>query len=124
MLAEKIDDQPFLGLIRKWLKAGILETDRQVVHPVTDTPQGDAVSSVLANVYLHHVLDQWFEETVKVHCRGAAYLCRYTDDYVAAFQYESDAQRFYRVLGKRLAQYGLTLATDKTRLLLFSIHHV
>ena len=124
MLAERIDDRPFLGLIRKWLKAGILETDGQVVHPVTGTPQGGAVSSVLANVYLHHVLNQWFEETVKVHCRGAAYLCRYADDYVAAFQYESDAQWFYNMLGKRLAQYGLTLAGDKTRLLLFSIHHV
>ena len=120
MLAERIDDQPFLRLIRKWLKAGILETDGQVMHPATGTPQGGTVSPVLANVYLHYVLDLWFEETVKVHCRGAAYLCRYADDYVAAFQYESDAQRFYQVLGKRLAQYGLTLAADKTRLLCFS----
>jgi RNA-directed DNA polymerase len=91
MLMERIDDRPFLGLIRKWLKAGILETDGQMVHPVMGTPQGGAVSSVLANVYLHHVLDQWFEETVKAHCRGAAYLCRYADDYVAAFQRASGA---------------------------------
>jgi hypothetical protein len=120
MLAERIDDQPFLRLIRKGLKAGILETDGQVMHPATGTPQGGAVSPILANVYLHYVLELWFEETVKVHCRGAAYLCRYADGYVAAFQYESDAQRFYQVLGKRLAQYGLTLAADKTRLLRFS----
>jgi RNA-directed DNA polymerase len=79
MLAERIDDRPFLGLIRKWLKAGILETDGQVMHPATGTPQGGTVSPILANVYLRYVLDLWFEETVKVHCRGAAYLCRYAD---------------------------------------------
>ncbi|MGH8548652.1 MAG: reverse transcriptase domain-containing protein [Methylococcales bacterium] len=66
------------------------------------------------------MLDQWFEETVKSHCRGAVYLCRYADDCVAAFQYETDAQRFYEVLGKRLGKYGLTLAADKTRQLRFS----
>jgi RNA-directed DNA polymerase len=61
-----------LRLIRKWLKGGILETDGQVRQPVMGTPQGGTVSPILANVYLHYVLDLWFEETVKVHCRGAA----------------------------------------------------
>jgi len=120
MLEERIDDRPFLGLIRRWLKAGILETDGRIVRPEEGTPQGGIVSPVLANVYLHTVLDKWHEEVVKAHCRGAAYFCRYADDFVAAFQYETDARRFYEALGKRLGKYGLKLAEDKTRLLCFS----
>lgn len=120
MLAQRIDDKPFLNLIRKWLKAGILETDHRVIHPQTGTPQGGTVSPVLSNIYLHHVLDTWFETVVKAHCRGEAYLCRYADDFVCAFQDETDAQRFYHVLGKRLGRYGLNVAADKTRLLRFS----
>ncbi len=80
MLRLRIDDRAFLGLIRQWLKAGILETDGVVMHPETGTPQGGIVSPVLANVYLHHVLDLWFERVVKAHCRGEALLCRYADD--------------------------------------------
>lgn len=120
MLAQRIDDKPFLNLIRKWLKAGILDTDGQVIHPQTGTPQGGIVSPVLANVYLHYVLDMWFEEVVKANCQGMVYLCRYADDFVCAFQNESDAKRFYDVLGKRLACYGLEIAEDKTRLMRFS----
>jgi len=75
---------------------------------------------MLANIYLHHALDVWFEETVKAHCRGAAYLCRYADDFVCAFEYESDAERFYRVLGPRLESFGLEVAEEKTNLLGFS----
>ncbi len=75
---------------------------------------------MLANIYLHYVLDLWFEETVKAHCQGAVNLCRYADDFVCAFQYKADAERFYRVLGKRLAQYGLEVADEKTNLLRFS----
>ena len=120
MLEERIDDRPFLGLIRRWLKAGILEPDGRVVTPEEGSPQGGIVSPILANVYLHKVLDEWFEEAVKSHCRGAAYFCRYADDFVAAFQCEADAQRFYEALGKRLGKFGLTLAMDKTRQLRFS----
>jgi len=79
MLNRRIDDEPFVRLIRKWLKAGILETDGQVIHPETETPQGGIISPMLANIYLHCALDEWFEGTVKAHCRGAAYLCRYAD---------------------------------------------
>ncbi len=120
VLEERIDDRPFLGLIRRWLKAGILEPDGRVHIPEEGSPQGGIVSPVLANVYLHRVLDVWFEETVKSHCRGGAYFCRYADDFVAAFQREADAQRFYEGLGKRLGKFGLTLAMDKTRQLRFS----
>lgn len=120
MLEQRIDDKSFLRLIRKWLKAGILDTDGKVIHPQTGSPQGGIVSPMLANIYLHYALDLWFEETVKAYCRGAAYLCRYADDFVCAFQYETDAERFYQVLGKRLKKYGLELAEEKTNLLRFS----
>lgn len=123
MLALRIDDRAFLNLIRKWLKAGILETDGQILHPGAGTPQGGIVSPVLANVYLHHVLDLWFETTVKVHCRGETILCRYADDFVCAFRYSDDAERFFRVLPKRLKKFGLNVASEKTRLLRFSRFH-
>jgi len=76
MLRIRIDDRAFLKLIRKWLQAGVLETDGQVIHPETGTPQGGTVSPVLANVYLHYALDLWFDKVVKAHCRGEALLCR------------------------------------------------
>jgi len=123
MLGERIDDRPFLRLIRKWLKAGILDTGGQVLHPAMGTPQGGIVSPILANIYLHYVLDVWFETVVKAHCRGQAYLIRYADDFVCAFQFKDDAERFYQVLGKRLGKFGLTLAEDKTRMIRFSRHH-
>ena len=123
MLSEKIDDKPFLRLIRKWLKAGVLETGK-VINPVTGTPQGGVISPIPANIYLHYVLDEWFEEVVKAHCRGKVYLCRYADDFVCLFQYEDDARRFYKALGLRLAKYGLSLAEDKTRMIRFSRLHM
>ena len=119
MLEERIDDKPFLRLIRKWLQAGILETDGQVVHPVTGTPQGGVVSPVLANIYLHYALDLWFERRVKPRCRGVAMIIRYADDFVCAFQYQSDAEAFYGSLGDRLGKFGLSVAEDKTRILRF-----
>jgi len=119
MLEERIDDKPFLRLIRKWLQAGILETDGQVVHPVTGTPQGGVVSPVLANIYLHYALDLWFERRVKPRCRGVAMIIRYADDFVCAFQHQSDAEAFYGSLGDRLGKFGLSVAEDKTRILRF-----
>lgn len=123
MLRLRIDDRAFLGLIRKWLKAGVLETDGQVIHPQTGSPQGGIVSPVLANVYLHYALDLWFEKVVKPHCRGEALMCRYADDWICAFRYRDDAERFDRVLAKRLGKFGLVLAPEKTRLLRFSRFH-
>jgi RNA-directed DNA polymerase len=121
MLNKRIDDKSFLNLIRKWLKAGILETDGKVMHPVTGTPQGGIVSPILANIYLHYVLDVWFEEVVRAHCVGHAYLCRYADDFVCAFQKSEDAERFYKALSQRLARYGLEVAEDKTQMMEFSL---
>ncbi|AGA32808.1 RNA-directed DNA polymerase (Reverse transcriptase) [Thioalkalivibrio nitratireducens DSM 14787] len=123
MLALRIDDRAFLHLIRKWLKAGILDTDGQVLHPDAGTPQGGIVSPILANVYLHYALDLWFERVVRPRCRGQALLIRYADDYVCAFQYREEAEGFYRVLPKRLAKFGLAVAPEKTRILRFSRFH-
>jgi len=123
MLKLRIDDRAFLELIRKWLKAGVLDTDGHVLHPVTGTPQGGIVSPILANVYLHYGLDLWFERIVKPRCGGQAILIRYADDFVCAFQYRNDAERFYRVLPKRLQKFGLQVAPEKTRILRFSRFH-
>lgn len=123
MLEERIEDKQFLRLIRKWLKAGVLDTDGQVKHPATGTPQGGIVSPILANVYLHYVLDLWFHRVVKPRCRGEACLIRYADDFVCAFQYQEDAERFYRELGERLGKFGLELSVEKTRVIPFSRDH-
>ena len=78
------------------------------------------VSPVLSNVYLHYVLDLWFEKVVKPQCRGEACLLRYADDYICAFEYQAEAERFYAALGPRLEKFGLALAAEKTRILPFS----
>jgi group II intron reverse transcriptase/maturase len=122
MLEERIEDGAFLRLIKKWLKAGVLDTDGQVLHPATGTPQGGIVSPLLANVYLHYALDLWFLKVVKPRCRGEACLIRFADDFVCAFQYQADAERFYQELGKRLGKFGLALSADKTRVIPFSQH--
>lgn len=120
LLSLRIADQSLLRLIKKWLKAGVLDTDGKVIHPASGTPQGGIISPLLANVYLHYALDQWFQEVVKVHMRGEACLIRYADDFVCAFEYEEDAKAFFKALGLRLAKYGLQLAADKTRVFHFS----
>jgi RNA-directed DNA polymerase len=120
MLAERSDDRAFLGRIRKWLRAGILDTTGAILHPVTGTPQGGVVSPVLSNVDLHYVLDLWFERVIKPQCRGEACLLRYADDYICAFEHKAEAERFYAALGPRLEKFGLTLAAEMSRILPFS----
>jgi hypothetical protein len=116
MVRLRIDDRALLHLSRTWLQAGIFNTEGQVVHPETGTPQGGTVAPVLANGYLHYGLELWFEKVVKPHCRGEALLCRYADDGVGAFRYQEDAERFVRVLPKRLAKFNLQGAPEKTHL--------
>ncbi len=123
MLQVKIEDRSFLGLIMKWLKAGILERDGKVIYPELGTPQGGIVSPVLSNIYLHYVLDIWFEKIFKPSCRGQAMLVRYADDFVCAFQYKADADRFYAILGERLGKFNLEVAPEKTRIIRFSRFH-
>jgi RNA-directed DNA polymerase len=120
MLEKRIGCRRFLRLIRKWLKAGVLEPEGQVVYPRAGTPQGGLVSPVLANVYLHYVLDEWFEKEVKAHCKRSACLVRYADDFVCGFQSEQDAEWFYKALEERLGKYGLRLAPSKSRVFRFT----
>jgi group II intron reverse transcriptase/maturase len=120
MLAERIDDKAFLWLIKKWLDAGVLDTDGKVLRPETGSIQGGIISPILANVYLHHALDVWFQKVVISHCIGKAFLIRFADDFVCAFEKLEDAQRFYAVLGKRLGKFGLELSAEKTRIIPFS----
>jgi group II intron reverse transcriptase/maturase len=120
MVERRVNDQAFIELIRRFLKAGVLLPDKTVENPEKGTPQGGVVSPILANIYLHFVLDLWFKQKVKSTCRGAAFLIRYADDFVAAFRYHSDAQAFYRSLTPRLAKFRLETAEDKTRVLRFN----
>lgn len=122
MLEHRIDDKPFLNLIQKWLKAGIL-LEAKVINPATGTPQGGVISSILANIYLHYVLDIWFEKVVKRKMFGTAYLCRFADDFICAFQSKRDAELFFKMLRERMAKFGLELAEEKTRILRFSRFH-
>jgi group II intron reverse transcriptase/maturase len=123
MLKKRIDDRAFLRLITKWLKAGILEPNGYVKHPVTGTPQGGLVSPILSNIYLHVVLDEWFEQVVKPRLKGRAVMCRYADDWLCAFQYREDARRFYSALPKRLGRYELQIEPSKTKIIRFSRFH-
>jgi RNA-directed DNA polymerase len=118
ILRRRVRDGVLLRLIGKWLKAGVLE-DGSITHPETGSPQGGVISPILANAYLHEVLDEWFERTVKPRLKGRASLIRYADDAVLVFEGESDARRVLDVLPKRFAKYGLTLHPEKTRLVPF-----
>jgi group II intron reverse transcriptase/maturase len=120
MVAERVDDKSFLWLIEKWLKAGVLETDGKVLHPVTGTPQGGIISPILANIYLHFVLDLWFQKVVIPHCSGEACLIRYADDFVCAFAKEADARRFHEALMARMKKFNLELSVEKTHIIPFS----
>jgi RNA-directed DNA polymerase len=119
-LEKRIDDGPFIRIIRKWLKAGILHRDGTVERPQKGTPQGSIISPMLANIYLHYVLDQWFEKKHKPGAQAKTVLVRYADDFVAAFRYHADAARFLRALKRRMKQFGLQLAEEKTRKFMFN----
>jgi group II intron reverse transcriptase/maturase len=118
ILRRRVRDGVLLRLIGKWLKAGVLEGGCDT-HPESGSPQGGVISPVLANAYLHEVLDTWFERTVKPRLKGRASLIRYADDAVLVFAVEGDARRVLDVLPKRFGKYGLTLHPEKTRLVPF-----
>ena len=118
ILRQRVRDGVLLRLIGKWLNAGVQE-DGQISHPAAGTPQGGVISPLLANIYLHEVLDTWFERIVKPRLHGQALLIRYADDFVVLFSDEMDARRVMDVLPKRFGKYGLTLHPDKTRLIDF-----
>jgi group II intron reverse transcriptase/maturase len=114
----RVGDPRLISLIRRWLRAGVLEEG--VVTPSDmGTPQGGSISVLLSNVYLHYALDLWFERVAKPRLRGEAYLVRYIDDFVVCFQYREDALRLQEALRKRLGKFGLTLEPTKTKLVEF-----
>lgn len=123
MLEERIDDGRFVRLIQKWLRAGVLSEDGMVRHPETGCPQGGVISPVLANVYLHYVLDLWFEKVVRRRCTMRAKMFRYADDVVFAFQRGDEAQSFFAALRGRLSKFGLELSEEKSRIVRFSRFH-
>ena len=118
ILAKRMRDGVIKRLVGKWLNAGVMEAG-VLSHPVAGTPQGGVISPLLANIYLHEVLDGWFERVVKPRLKGTAFLVRYADDFVIGFAHEEDARRVLDVLPKRFGKYGLALHPDKTRLLNF-----
>lgn len=118
MLEHDIADRRFLEIIRRFLKAGVMENGKYL-DSESGSPQGNGASPVLANVYLHYVLDNWFDVIVQRQCRGQCYLIRYADDFVCCFQNKWEAETFRRKLEERLAKYGLSLAEEKTKILEF-----
>ena len=114
----RVGDPRLINLIRRWLKAGVMEDG--AIHPSDEgTPQGGSISVLLSNLYLHYVLDLWFERVVRGRLRGEARLVRYIDDFVICFQYREDAIRVETALRRRLEKFSLTLEPDKTRLVEF-----
>lgn len=114
-LDRRVTDGVVRRAIDKWSKAGVLDGG-ELTHPDQGTPQGGVISPLLANIYLHEVLDRWFESDLKPRLRGRSFLVRYADDFVLVFEREDDARKAYDVLPKRFGKYGLTLHPDKTRL--------
>ena len=117
-IEHRIGDQRVLRLIRKWLKAGIIE-DEVRIEATKGTPQGAVISPLLANIYLHYVYDLWVEQWRKRHARGDMIVVRYADDTIVGFQHRADAERFLAELRSRLAKFALELHPEKTRLIEF-----
>ncbi len=117
-LDQRVTDGPIRRTINKWLAAGVME-DGQRQGSDEGTPQGGIISPLLANLYLHEVLDRWIEGDVKLRMKGRVFLVRYADDFVLGFELESDARKVAEVVPKRFAKFGLTVHPTKTRLLNF-----
>src|ERR1700719_2136655 len=118
MIEKRVRDRSVLRLIRKWIQVGVIEEGRLLMSE-TGTGQGQPISPLLANIYLHHVLDKWFEEVVKPRLKGEAHEIRFADDAILCFEHKEDAEKVKDVLSKRFAKFGLTLHPEKTRLVEF-----
>ncbi|HEY6273526.1 MAG TPA: group II intron reverse transcriptase/maturase [Terriglobales bacterium] len=118
MMRRRVTDNSMLRLIGKWIRVGAIDNGKWIVSE-TGTGQGQPISPLLANIYLHHILDEWFEEEVKPRLKGEAHEIRYADDAILCFQYREDAEKVLEVLPKRFAKFGLTLHPEKTRLIAF-----
>lgn len=118
MLEHDIADKKFISIIEKFLEAGIMDNGIYS-DTIEGTPQGNGASPMLANIFLHYVLDNWFDAVVRRHSNGECYIVRYADDFICCFQYPNDAKWFVRNLRQRFAKYGLSLAEEKTKILEF-----
>ena len=118
LLSRRINDKGILRLINQWLRVGIIDGDS--MHRNTQgTPQGNIISPLLCNIYLHYVLDEWLVKTVQPLLKGECFVVRYADDFVIGFEYFEDAQRVMHTLPKRMGKYGLTIHPDKSKLVKF-----
>lgn len=115
-LDKRVKDGIIRKMLNKWLKAGVLE-DKQLSYPNEGTPQGGLISPLLSNIYLHYVLDVWFEEQIQAVLPGKSFIVRYADDFILGFTDFEDAQRVLKVLPKRLGKYNLLLQSDKTKMI-------
>ena len=119
VLQKRVNDGTLLRLIGMWMHVGVLE-EGQVVRSEDGTPQGAPISPILANIFLHAVLDEWFQTEVKPRMKGKCFLVRYADDFVMGFTLRSDAERVFQVLPKRFERFGLGIHPEKSRLVQFS----
>jgi group II intron reverse transcriptase/maturase len=118
MIEKRVSDDSVLRLIRKWIQVGVIEEGRLLMSE-TGTGQGQPISPILANIYLHYILDEWFEEVVKPRMKGKAHEIRFADDAILCFEHKEDAEKVKEVLAKRFSRFGLTLHPEKTRLVEF-----
>lgn len=118
ILRRRVNDGGVLRFVGKWLNAGVLE-GQQLSYPDTGSPQGGVISPMLSNIYLHHVLDEWFVRDVQPRLKGRAFLIRFADDFVIGCEHEEDARRVLAVLPKRFGRFGLSIHPEKTRLVKF-----
>jgi group II intron reverse transcriptase/maturase len=119
ILQKRMNDGAILRLIGMWLHVGVLE-EGQVVNQQLGTPQGAPISPMLANIFLHEVLDEWFQREVRPRMKGNCFLVRYADDFVMGFSVKGEAERVFKVLPKRFERYGLSIHPEKSRLVQFS----
>jgi RNA-directed DNA polymerase len=118
MIKQRVNDGGLIRLIGKWLNAGVLEGD-ELYHPEKGTPQGGVISPLLANIFLHHILDEWYVKQIKPRLKGGSFLIRFADDFVIGCELEEDARRLMAVLPKRFARFNLTIHPKKTVLIEF-----
>jgi len=118
MIEKRVSDDSVLRLIRKWIQVGVIEEGRLLMSE-TGTGQGQPISPLLANAYLHYVLDEWFEEVVKPRLKGEAHEIRFADDAILCFEHKEDAEKVKEALSKRFGKFGLALHPEKTRLVEF-----
>src|SRR3990172_12487202 len=118
-IKKKVKDGGILRLIGKWLNAGVLDNGN-MTYPVKGTPQGGVASPMLANIFLHYVLDEWFMQDVQPRLKGKSFLIRYADDFIIGFEHEADARKVLEVLPKRFSRFKLTIHPEKTKLVRFT----